>query len=134
MAVVLDLPDCEGIVASALRNAAIPEVTGVYSSIPKVPTYPLIIVQRIGGVPVVREYMDAANIQIEVWGNSKSQCFDIAARARGVLLMLAGTSVSDPVNAWVSAVEDSLGIVWLPDPDTGRDRYLFSEIVYARRR
>jgi hypothetical protein len=124
--------DVEAIVASVLRAAGITNLVGVYSSIPKDPTFPLITVQRIGGFSPVREYLDAANIQIDVWGGSKSEAFDIAARARLVLLGLAGTQVPSPVSAWVSAVEDSLGVTWQPDPSTGRDRYLFSVLVYAR--
>jgi hypothetical protein len=126
-------PDAEAIVGEALRDALISNIsTRVYSSIPKNPTYPLITYQRIGGLPAVRDYMDAANIQVEVWGGTKSQAFDAAAEARVTLIELEGTSVSDPVSAWISAVEDSLGLSWQPDPLTGRDRYLFAVTLYAR--
>ena len=124
-------PDTEAIAAKTLRDA---NITGsrVYSSIPKNPTYPLITVHRIGGLPAVRDYMDAANIQIEVWGGTKSEAFDAAAEARATLIELEGTSVTDPVDAWISAVEDSLGLSWQPDPLTGKDRYLFAVSIYAR--
>ena len=133
MSEFLEFPDVEAIVAKTLRTASIPNIsTRVYSSIPRDPTFPLITVQRIGGIPAVREYMDAGNIQIDVWGGTKSEARDAAARARIVLLGLAGSAVTDPVAAWVSAVEDSLGLSWQPDQLTGRDRYLFGVSVYAR--
>jgi len=129
---LVEQPDTEAIVAKKLRDAAISGVTGVYSSIPTNPTYPLITVQRIGGFSPVREYLDAANIQVDVWGGTKSQARDIAATARVSLLGLAGTMVTTPVTAWVSAVEDSQALTWLPDQLTGRDRYVFSVMVFAR--
>lgn len=133
MARFKEFPDCEAIAAAALRAAAIAGVgSRVYSSVPKEPAFPLIVVRRIGGAPAVREYMDAANLQVDVWGDSKSGARDAAARARVVLLELEGTSVSSPVAAWVSAVEDSLGLTWQPDPETGRDRYLFGVTLIAR--
>ena len=133
MTLILEAPDMEAVAAVTLRNAAISGLgTRVYSSIPADPTYPLVTVQRIGGIPSVREYLDTANIQIDVWGGSKSEARDIAARARVVLLSLAGTSVTSPVSAWISAVEDVLGLSWQPDQLTGRDRYIFGVLIYGR--
>lgn len=133
MTTIIEAPDIEAVVAVTLRNAAISGLsTRVYSSVPTNPTYPLVTVQRIGGVPSVREYLDTANIQIDVWGGTKSEARDIAARARVVLLGLAGSLVSSPVAAWISAVEDALGLSWQPDPVTGRDRYIFAVLVYGR--
>ena len=132
MTLILEQPNVEAIVGKKLRDAGIPGVTGVHSSIPTDAVFPLITVQRVGVIPVIRQYLDAANIQVDVWGTSKTDAFNIAARARVLLHEMAGTSFTDPVKVWVSAVEDSLGITWQPDPDTGRDRYLFSVLVYAR--
>lgn len=133
MTLILEAPDLEAIAAVALRNAAISGVgSRVYSSIPRDPTYPLITVTRIGGIPAVREYLDTASIQIDVWGGTKSEAHDIAARARVVLLTIAGTLITSPVRAWISAVEDSLGLSWLPDSVTGRDRYVFGVEMYGR--
>lgn len=132
MTLYREFPDVEAIAATKLRTAAIPGVKSVSSSVPKDADYPLITVQRVGGVPAVREYMDAANIQIGVWGENKSQARDIAARARVVLLELTGTAVTDPVSAWVSSVDDSLSLTWSPDPETGKDRYIFSMMIHAR--
>src|SRR3990167_5527066 len=109
----LEFPDIEAVCATALRNASIPLVTGVYSSIPTEPVYPLITVERTGGDPAVREYLDAASIQISVWGASKSQARDIAAHARIILLEMEGAFTS--FNAFVSGVADGRGLTWQPD-------------------
>lgn len=128
-----EFPDIEAVVSGWLRDGNISGIgTRWYSSIPGTPTYPLGRIQRVGGLPAVRQYLDAANIQVEVWGESKSEARDIAAAARVRLLRLTGQSVTDPVIAFVSAVEDALGLSWRPDPETGKDRYLFSVIVFAR--
>lgn len=131
-----EFPDFEAVVRSAIAAADIPGVgTHVYSSIPAKATeqglYPLITVKRIGGVPAHRRALDAANIQIDVWGNTKSEAFDAAAAARVAIFELEGTGVTDPVDAWISFVSDSLGLIWTPDPETGRDRYLFGVYVYG---
>lgn len=128
----LQHPDIEAIAATALRVAAIPLVTGVYSAIPKTPTFPLITVERVGGSPVVREYMDGADVEVAVWATTKSEGHDIAQRARVVLLELEGTAVTSPVAAFVSSVDDAQGLRWHPDQSTGRDRYVFSLTFSAR--
>jgi hypothetical protein len=137
------LPDLEAATSVALRAANIPGLQGVHSSIPaKNPAYPLLIIQRLGGTPAVREYLDRARIQIDVWGGArkegersipKSTILDIAQLARVALLELEGQIV-DPsgLRVFVSAVEDALGITWSPDPTSGRDRYVFSMWVYGR--
>lgn len=128
-----ELPDVEAVARQWLSDGALAVIgTRWYSSVPSTPTYPLGTVKRIGGIPAIRQALDAGNIQVEVWGTSKSEARDIAAAARVRLLRLEGKSVTTPVAAFVSAVDDSLGLTWQPDPDTGRDRYLFSVLVYAR--
>lgn len=125
-----DFPDFEKAAGEALRTASISGLSDrVYSSVPKSPTFPLLLVRRIGGLPAVRQYLDAANLQIDVWGASKSEARLIAAESRTVLFAMEGSDVGD---VWVSGVEDSLGLSWQPDPETGRDRYVFAVNVYGR--
>ena len=135
-------PDIEAIVSIGLRQAGIPNLAGVYSSIPaKNPTFPLIVIRRVGGFPAVRQYLDQARIQVDVWGGAKgdgpgqptkSDIMDIAALARKTVMELEGTTIHEPVDAFVAAVNDGSGLYWLPDPHTGRDRYTFARLVYAR--
>lgn len=135
------LPDLEAVASVALRTGSIGGLAGVHSSIPaKSPVYPLITVQRLGGTPAVRRYLDRARIQVDVWGGnrkdgspiSKSDILDISQAARVVLLEMEGESIHEPVDVFVSAVEDAMGLTWAPDPTTGRDRYTFSMWLYGR--
>ena len=141
MANFVALPDLEAVASVALRTAAISGLAGVHSSIPaKNPIYPLIVVQRVGGTPAVRQYLDRARIQVDVWGGirkdgsavTKSDILDIAQEARVVLLDMEGQSIHEPVDVFVTAVEDALGLSWSPDPTSGRDRYVFAMWVYGR--
>jgi len=133
-------PDAEAVVSGWLRSHVTDLNLRVYSSIPKKPTYPLATVWRIGGTPVIRQYLDCARIDVSIWGGaggdvipvSKSEIADIAAECRATLMDLEGEIVHDPVDAFVSGVDDALGLTWLPDPVTGRDRYIFSVLVYLR--
>lgn len=130
-------PDIEAIVGYVIRSADIDGLDArVYSSIPREPTYPLAIVKRIGGTPAERHHLDAGRIQVEVWGGSKSEIHDITQLARVAIHEAEGTTFAvdggAPVDAVVTGVEDDLGLQWIPDPTTGRDRYIFGVIVYAR--
>lgn len=140
MADFLVLPDAESISSYTLRNAGIAGLQGVYSSIPASPTYPLATVKRLGGVPTNRFRLDTARIQVDIWGGArgdgpgaptKSAIHDIAQQARVALLQMEGQEFLAPVHAFVTAVRDSLGLSWSPDPTTSRDRYLFAVNVYA---
>lgn len=123
----LHFPDTEAIASVALRNAGY----RAGSSIPANPTYPLLVIKRIGGTPADKRALDRANLQIDVWGNSKSECRDLANAARIVLMSLEGTTSSD-FNGVVTCVEDNLGLFWLPDQETKRDRYIFGVSIYAK--
>jgi len=122
-------PDVEAMVRAALANADIADGR-VYSSIPARPTYPLVRVQRLGGLPAVERRLDRARIQIDAWGNNKSEAFDIAEAARLAVHEAEGT-VYGQFDGFITGVEDELGMTFLPDPETNRDRYVFAVAVYA---
>ena len=123
-------PDAEAVVGSILRSG----LTGsrVYSSIPKRPTYPLILARRYGGTPVTRMRLDAADVQIDVWAESKSAARLLAAQARQALYAAEGSTVTvSSGNAWVSGVTDVAGLMYLPDPSNPPlDRYTFTMRVF----
>lgn len=128
-------PDAEAVASGRLRDEDIPNLLKrVYSSVPKKdPTYPLAVVQRLGGVPAERHRLDAARIQVDVWGaldTQKSTIRAVAEAARRALHELEGGTVNEPVDAFVSGVADSTGLTWLPDPLTDRPRYTFSVVLY----
>lgn len=128
-------PDAEAIAGWKLRQANIPNVgTRVYSSIPTDPVFPLIVVKRIGGQPAVRQYLDRSRLQIDCWGGTKSVAFDIAQAARVALLELEQTAVTTgggaPADAWITGVDDDLGLQFMQEAVTGRDRYLFGVEIF----
>lgn len=122
-------PDVEAMAARALREAG---VCGgrAYSSIPGNPTWPLAVVQRLGGVPPVPRRLDAARIQVDIYGNTKSEARAAADAARLALHRCEGTTFVSEMG-YVTGVEDEMGMTFLPDPVTKRDRYTFAVIMYA---
>jgi hypothetical protein len=46
-------------------------------------------------------------------------------------MAMEGNSYTDPVAATVTAVDDDLGLTWLPDEVTNRDRYIFGVSVFC---
>lgn len=129
MPVYSRFPDIEAMMARALRDAG---VCGgrAYSSIPKSPTWPLAVVQRLGGTPAVERRLDLARIQVDVYGNSKSEARLEADRARLALHEVEGTSFPTE-SGFITGVVDESGLTFLPDPVTGRDRYTLGVLVYA---
>lgn len=140
----LELPDVEAAAGLILRDANVAEGR-VYSSIPTNPTYPLVTYQRTGGTPAEKHKLDRASIQVDAWarlpreapagGAGKGEARDLAELARRVLHEAGalGTFVAD-FECQVTEVEDELGLRWLPDPTSKRDRYLFSVRIFAHNR
>lgn len=122
-------PDIEAIAAQALRDAG---VCGgrAYSSVPANPTWPLAVIRRLGGVPSVERWLDSARIQVDVYGANKSQARAEADSARRALHNAEGTTFATQAG-YVTGVEDELGLSFIPDPTTMRDRYIFSVLVHA---
>jgi len=128
-------PDAEAAAGWTLRQANIASQR-VYSSIPTNPVYPLVVLRRIGGQPAEIHYMDASRIQVDVWGTSKSEAFDIAQAARVALHGMSGTTLTTgggaPVNCYIASVDDDLGMMFMQDSITGKDRYIFGVQLYVR--
>ena len=122
-------PNIEAMTGKVLINAGI--CSGrVYSSLPNTPTYPLITYSRLGGIPANERRLDRARIQIEAWGNNKSDAFASAEAALRAIHLAEGTAIPQ-FAGYITRVEDELGLLYLPDPPTGRDRYLFAVGIYA---
>lgn len=122
-------PDAEAVASTALRAAGI---TRVYSMIPKNPTYPLVIVRRVGGVPTTRHRLDTADLQFDAYGETKSAARLLAAQVRQAMMEAEATSVTVRTgNAYVTAVEDVMGMTWLTDPaNLPISRYTFTMRVF----
>ena len=122
-------PDTEAMCARAMRDAGICGGR-VYSSVPRNPTYPLATVKRLGGIPAVERALDSARIQVDIWGNNKSEARLACDASRVALHNMEGTIFLNE-RGFVSGVEDELGMIFVPDPETARDRYIIGVRVYA---
>lgn len=122
MTLALVFGDVERVVSEWIRSTGV----RVYSRIPAKPVYPLVVVQRLGGRPAVKQYLDAPYVQVEVWGDGKSQVLDLAEMVRERCLAIEGQIIG---GMFTTGVSDALGLTWLPD-ETGRDRYVFAVTVF----
>ena len=123
----LHFPDTEAIATTALRAAGYRAASSLSAN----QVYPCVVVKRLGGTPADKRVLDRATLQVDVWGNNKSEARDLAHNARLLLMNLEGTSSND-FNGFITCVEDVLGLFWLPDQETKRDRYIFSVAMYAK--
>lgn len=92
-------------------------------------TYPYLTLQRIGGIPVVRQRLDVARIQVSAWAGDEDMASRVARTARAALHRMEGYTTADAV---CTAVEDDLGLAWQPDtsrtPPTAR--WIFGVSLY----
>lgn len=82
----------------------------------------VIQVQRIGGIPTQRRWLDHANIQIDVWHDMKADAHDMAQLARVILHKGEGKQYATPA-AVLTGVEDALGLAWQFDSLNLKPRY-----------
>lgn len=129
MTTVDTFPDVEAAVSTVLRAAGF----RAYSSIPNKPVYPLILVRRYGGAPVTRMRLDAGDVQLDVYAETKSAARALAVAARAAIWAAEASTVTvSSGNAWVSGVEDVMGLTWMPDPsNVPTNRYVFSVRVFS---
>lgn len=122
---VRTVPNVEALVGKVIRDALSIDVS---SGLKKTPSFPAIRVQRIGGIHPRKRALDAAQIQIDAWGDTKTDAFNAIADARTAVLNMEGvnftTTGNYPENVQVAEVTEVLGISWLPDTEVGKDRYL----------
>lgn len=115
-----------------------------YSSIPgRSPEFPLLVSMRLGGRPGDKLALSGGRIQLEAWGGSKetdgeastkTAVWDLVRQAWRRLLEAEGEIVEIPngERVHITAVEPEIEPQWLPDPPTGRPRYIASFRVYGR--
>ena len=110
------LPDAELAVIQYLRSRS--EVTTLVPSEritttrPASPEYPLVMVQRIGGLADAWQQIDEPALQVDVVGGSRYQCQELARTIRACLLAIRNDTVTEAT--LVSGAEE-VSIQWLPD-------------------
>lgn len=110
------LPDAELAVIQYLRSRT--EVTSlvpaarITTTLPTEPTYPVILVKRIGGLAKAWQQIDEPALQVEVVGGSRYQCQQIARTVRACLLAIFNDTVTEAV---LASASEEVGIQWIPD-------------------
>lgn len=137
------MPDVEGGVRTFLRaNAGVSAIVGthVFFGVPRKATedtFPLVIVQRVGGGDDPSEVpIDVALVQIDCWGGiddsgngKKAEAASLLNAVRNAFFAIRGrTALSPTVDAAGITVQS---VVWLPDPANDRPRYSVTAEVTA---
>lgn len=123
------LPDAELLTVTWLQS--IEELAnlyaGVYTEIPPGSAVPLVRVVRVGGTPVVRQHLDVARLQIDVWADKeeKQTAHDLARLVQAAMHLMPGAHDEGVV----TAVEDGV-FAWNPDEATGWAGYTADYLVY----
>jgi hypothetical protein len=109
------LPDGELAVIQYLRSRT--EVTTlvpadrITTALAAQPTYPVILVRRIGGL-VKSWHIDEPAFQVEVVGGTRYQCQQIARTVRACILAIRNDTVTE---ATLTSGFEEVGIQWIPD-------------------
>lgn len=110
------LPDSELALIQYLRSRS--EITTlvpgdrITTSLSPSPTYPVVLVKRIGGLATAWQQIDGPAFQVEAVGGTRYQCQEIARTVRACILAIYNDVVDEAV--LVSASEE-VGIQWIPD-------------------
>lgn len=126
------LPDVPRLArAYLLEQTDVTSLVGTRVSTRTKGTFPELVLQRIGGIPSIRQRLDSARIQVDAYGNTEGEASRLARVARQVLHLMAGYSTDVAV---CTGVDDDLGLAWLPDrartPET--PRFIFGVMIHAR--
>lgn len=126
--------NAEAVVSTYLRTAsAITALvsTRVYTAIPNNPTWPLLRVVRIGGVPARSRalHFERVTLQVDAFGGSKAQALTLADTARQQLALADQFSHSGGVIT--SVVFGSMAYVPDSDFEPEKPRYTFDVDVYV---
>lgn len=98
----MTMVDVEALVSYYLRaQSEVAAICGqrVYTAIPSNPTFPLVRLHRIGGVPPMSRplHMDRAHLQIDVWGGPKATALDLVDVVRTELSKLVDEAAVQPL-------------------------------------
>ena len=130
------LPDVERLVSAFLRaDARMVALVGerVYTAFPQqAGNAPLLLVQRVAGEPPFSQplVVDAAQLQLDAYGGTKLQAFELCATTRATLTELEDAVRPEGV---ITAVRFG-ALRWLPDETytNPRPRYVFDVTLTAR--
>lgn len=121
MVEVIVAPDAEGAAVAFLKSqfASRGESAGVGTKFPAAGSQRFVRVSRAGGVSQNIAY-DTPRLVFECYGSSTVTAERLCALTRGLVLAWARSSDA------VTRVQDAGDMAYVPDPDTGQDRYQFA--------
>lgn len=121
MAEVIIAPDAEGVAVAFLKAqfASVGDSAGVGTKFPAKGSQRFVRVVRAGGVSRNIAY-DSPRLVFECYGSSSVTAERLCALTRG--FVLAWARLSDDV----TRVQDAGDMAYMPDPDSGQDRYQFA--------
>lgn len=109
------LPDAEWAATRWLRDY--PDVTyDVGTTLTS--ARPFVRVTRVGGIPAIAAHLDKARVDFDVFASTREEAVDAARTVHAAMHEAAGAVVAaDGQSCVITAVEDLLGLSWVPDPD-----------------
>jgi hypothetical protein len=126
------IPNIEkAVVQALLENEELTDLLGenrVSTEVPAEAEFPRLRVSLTGGTVAVQRWLYAMRITVEGWAETKGDAFDATVLALSVLETLPETAqVEEGV---ITSSEIDTGLVWSPDPETDKPRYLGSVTIH----
>ncbi|MFZ4894637.1 hypothetical protein ACL9RL_09320 [Plantibacter sp. Mn2098] len=119
------LVDVETLVVAFLKPAAFAAGASIGTKVPNPRPKRFVRVTRTGGTATNR-VLERAQITITAEAESGPEAFNLASACRAEFL---NNTTRMPL---VRGVEETTGPYYNPDPDTGNDRYTFTESMSVR--
>jgi len=126
-----DFPDTEAGIVALLKNySQVTNIVGtsVLFGVPRNnPSFPLIVVRRLtGGEDTSDAPLDQAVLNIDCWGRSKLEASNLVNAVRSVFFGVRSPVEIAGVRIYVATVDS---VVWQPDPEDDRPRYVLTTRV-----
>lgn len=88
----------------------------------------VVVVARSGGQPRERHRIDRPRIQVDVLASQKAHAALLVQQARYILMSAEGFhyDLASGPDAFLSGVDDELGVIWIFDPISLQPRYTLS--------
>ena len=135
-------PDVEGALRTYLRSvSAVTALVGqrVFFGIPKgavEATFPLVVITRVGGGQAPGDApLDVAQVQVDCWGSLDTSGNGVKSSAttlvNAVRTALEAVGTGSASLTGIEAGVNVESVLWLPDPDNDRPRYVVTAEVAA---
>lgn len=126
------IPDVErAVVGFLLADGPLTAVLGanrVSTELPPAATFPRVRVTLTGGRVAVQRWLYAQRITIEGWADTKEDAYEATVTALESLT--TGLVTAQVAEGVVTSCDLDTGLLWAPDPETRKPRYLGSVTVH----